>query len=45
MTEGPHGAPDYLSEFDPSATLDDLESIGQLPPDFIVRLRAQLIGE
>ncbi len=45
ITEDPHGAPAYLSEFDPSAALDDLESIGQLPPDFIVRLRAQLIGE
>lgn len=45
ITEDPHGAPDYLSEFDPSAALDDLESIGKLPPDFIVRLRAQLVGE
>ena len=42
ITEDPHGAPAYLSEFDPSAALDDLESIGKLPPDFIVRLRAQL---
>ena len=42
ITEDPHDAPVYLSAFDPQAALADLEAIGKLPPDFLVRLRAQL---
>jgi len=42
ITEDPHGAPAYLSAFDPQAALADLEGLGKLPPEFLARLRAQL---
>lgn len=38
----PQNAPEHLAGFDMKAALDDLESIGKLPSEFIARLRAQL---